>query len=327
MFSGYPGQTRDTKVRIPFPNDPASPRTILTPPTNPQTEMALHVDATRISLGKYEIEQDLTFSIRIQNAVADDVSVELVRIGEGKETVYEVKIRKKDPNGMRVRNGIVPYTYVPPFSSISSYSSYSSPCSTPVTTPPLEVPPFHQYGSYFPPQYMSGGTWRTPRRSSNVSRGARSVRSSTSTIKTPIAGTRHSTRTSTFDRNSIIPLVANTTETPGAQYESDADDYDDDNASFLDHYGSRDAVRIPTPTSSPANTGLMQPDHKLYGKSAFTTDDDTAEEGDRLDEAEAGGLGSAWRKRSHWSDTEGELELELGIEGDQRNSKIYNATA
>jgi len=71
----------------------------------------------------------------------------------------------------------------------------------------------------------------------------------------------------------------------------------------------------------------MQPDHKLYGKSAFTTDDDTAEEGDRLDEAEAGGLGSAWRKRSHWSDTEGELELELGIEGDQRNSKIYNATA
>jgi hypothetical protein len=321
MFSVYPGYARDMNIKVPFPNGPASPRTVLTPPTNPQISMALHVDATRISLGKYKIDQDLTFSIRVQNPVADDVEVELVRIAEGLETVYELKIRKKDPHGMRVRNGIIPYTYVPPFSSASSPSVCSSLCSSPVTTPPLEVPPFHHNGSYFPPQYMPGGTWRTPRRASHVNKGTRSARASSSTVTALLIKARQSVQlnASTPGGNGVASLVvkASPSASGGSRYDSDADDDNDDddndNASFLDHYASRGAFMVSALTPVSGTQAAMHPDHVLYGKSAFTTDEDTAEEEGGLD-AHRGSSGTRIWRKSSWSDTEPEPETEVNID-------------
>lgn len=315
MFSVYPDYARDTNIKIPFPTAPASPRTVLTPPTNPQIGMALHVDATRISLGRYEIDQDLTFSIRVQNSVTDDVEVELVRVEEGLETVYELKIRKKDPHGMRVRNGIVPYTYVPPFSSASSSSVCSSLCSSPVTTPPLEVPPFHHYGSYFPPQYVCGGTWRTPRRGSHVNKGTRSSKSSSATVTTPLVTVRQSLQSITVNsgRNGVVSHIpkASPVASSGSRYDSDADDdNDDDNTSFLLHYAPRGALLVPTPTPSSGMQAVMHPDHDLYGKSAFTTDDDTAEEDESSGQSKGASVKDNCRE-SCWSDTEPEVEVEV----------------
>lgn len=311
-FSAYPDRTRDLNVQVPFPNSPASPRTILTPPTDPQIELALRVDATRISLGRYEAEQDLTFSVRVDNSVADDVEVQLVTTKEGTEVVYELKIRKKDPYGLRVRDGIIPYTYVPPFSSVSSSSGWSSICSSPVTTPPLEVPPFHQYGSYFPPQYMSGGSWRTPKRTS-TSKGSRSSRSSGSTVRTPTAGSKLNGQTSYF-------MVGNAPVTPPAgkmmatqislaQYDSDADD-SDDNSSFLDHNASGQGYLVPRLTPAYGVRGCM-----LQTRSEAAISLHSSHQNDATMACDSNnGLKPItddypWLK-SHFSDTEVEVETE-----------------
>lgn len=317
-----PNYSKDTHPGIPFPREPASPRTILTPPADPQIELALRVDATRISLGRYDIEQDLTFSVRVENAVADDVEVQLVTTKEGAETVYELKIRKKDPYGMRVRDGIIPYTYVPPFSSVSSSLGWSSMCSSPVTTPPLEVPPFHQYGSYFPSQYVSGGMWRTPKRAS-ISKGSRSSRASSSTVRTPTASFRHYSPTTVFPvGHTLLPSSpagkAAEARIALTQYDSDADD-SDDGESVLDHYARRPAYSAPTlsPSVSVREPGV-QYRHEIARNDGSLLGDNVSASYENANGMKVITDGYPGLK-SHFSDTEaeGETEIEGGDSSDE----------
>lgn len=331
--------------KVPFPSDSNSPRTVLHPPENPQMETAIQIDATRIPLGKYDITQDLTFVLRIQNIVANDVEVVLVKTEESKETVYELKIKKKDPDNMRVRGGIIPYSYVPPFaSSASSSSGSSSMCSSPVTTPPLEFPPRHHYGSYFPTAYANGFLYKTPSRGAMVTKPARNARLSNASTRTPLARSRQSTTTNVTIRDvsgSAPPAIITSNKgqvglttagpppspmygrrvpsTASNRYESDGDDDEDDNASVLAHYAYRDACPIPamSPTGS-IGRGMKHSENPFFGKSAFTSEDD-----DFVQEQEGEGIDSSAARpaiKSHWSDTETEQETENEDEGEEAES-------
>lgn len=331
MLSSYHKYARNLASNVPFPQEGTSPRTVLSPPENPQMAAALQVDATRISLDKYDIHQDLTFVLRVQNVVADDVELELVKTVEGCETVYELKIRKKDPDNLRVRNGIIPYTYVPPFASPSSVSSPSSRYSSPLTTPTLEVPYGQHNGSYFP---MGAG--RSPRRNSLVTKPAASARLSHLVSRTPTAKPKQSTtvdaktskghglelnlppsmlyrafHTAPHSQRAspISPTFKNRLDSATSAYDSDEDDgYD--NASVLAHYTPRDTCAA-QPESPRVFVGgeITSSEESIHGKSVFNSDDDDIVQ-ERDDEASDREVTFPIVTKSYWSDTDAEAETE-----------------